>query len=59
MGMDLEQSGIPREQEMIEQYGRLNPDLPDIGANWSLYLAFTFFRVAAILQGVYRRSLQS
>ena len=57
--MDLEQLGIPREQEMIEQYGRLNPHLPDIGANWSLYLAFTFFRVAAILQGVYRRSLQS
>ncbi|XP_067910899.1 acyl-CoA dehydrogenase family member 10-like isoform X2 [Heterodontus francisci] len=26
--------------------------------NWNCYLAFSFFRVAAILQGVYKRSLQ-
>ena len=30
----------------------------DISKHWNFYLAFTFFRVAAILQGVYRRSQQ-
>jgi aminoglycoside phosphotransferase (APT) family kinase protein len=26
--------------------------------NWNVYMAFTLFRVAAILQGVYKRSLK-
>ena len=26
--------------------------------NWSFYLAFGFFRIAGIAQGVYKRSLQ-
>ena len=26
--------------------------------NWNFYMAFSFFRVAAILQGVYKRALQ-
>jgi len=25
--------------------------------NWNFYLAFAFFRIAAILQGVYKRAL--
>jgi hypothetical protein len=28
-----------------------------IGDNWTFCLAFSFFRLAAILQGVYKRSL--
>jgi hypothetical protein len=26
--------------------------------NWNFYLGFAFFRIAAILQGVYKRALQ-
>lgn len=33
--------------------------LPHGIPNWNFYMAFTFFRVAAILQGVYKRSLMS
>ena len=56
--MDLGQLGIPSEDEVIEQYCS-HTHIPDISGEWSLYLAFTFFRVAAILQGVYKRALQS
>ena len=30
----------------------------DPGADWPFYLAFSFFRYAAIVQGVYARALQ-
>ena len=55
--MDLAELGIPLEDEMIERYCQ-HTDTPDV-TDWSFYLAFTFFRVAAILQGVYKRALQS
>ena len=29
----------------------------EVIGNWPFYLAFSFFRLAAILQGVYKRSL--
>lgn len=57
IGLDLKELGIPSEDDMIELYCR-HTGTPDI-TDWSLYLAFTFFRAAAILQGVYKRSLQS
>ena len=48
-------SGIPGESELLEDYCRRT----GIGGvpHWRFYLAFSFFRFAAILQGVYRRGL--
>lgn len=54
-GEDLEALGIPTEQETITRYctktGRDGID------DWHVYLAFSLFRLAAILQGVYKRAL--
>ena len=47
--------GIPDESEVVEEYcrltGRQNID------NWNFCLAFSFFRLASICQGVYKRGL--
>jgi len=55
MGLDRTKIGLPTEEEYVRQYC----DLMGIGRieNWSFYLAFNFFRLAAIAQGVYKRSL--
>jgi acyl-CoA dehydrogenase family protein 10 len=53
--LDLTQLGIPSAEEYFRMYC-LHMDVPPI-ENWSFYMAFSFFRVAAILQGVYKRSL--
>ena len=49
-------TGIPTEEEFVAQYckrtGRIRVE------NWNFYLAFSFFRLAAIVQGVYKRGLQ-
>ena len=54
-GEDLQALGIPDEQETIARYctksGREGI------ADWHVYLAFSLFRLAAILQGVYKRAL--
>ncbi len=54
-GENLEALGIPTEQETIKRYcdqsGRDGID------DWHVYLAFSLFRLAAILQGVYKRAL--
>lgn len=47
--------GIPDEQAIVRRYCELR-GIDAIG-NWHFYLAFSFFRFAAILQGVYKRSL--
>jgi aminoglycoside phosphotransferase (APT) family kinase protein len=47
--------GIPTVEEYFRMYC-LNMGIPPID-NWNFYMAFSFFRVAAILQGVYKRSL--
>ncbi|XP_064209433.1 acyl-CoA dehydrogenase family member 10-like [Anguilla rostrata] len=47
--------GIPSAEEVFGQYSRAM-GLAGI-ASWQLYMAFSFFRVAAILQGVYKRAL--
>ncbi|KAJ8380308.1 hypothetical protein SKAU_G00010860 [Synaphobranchus kaupii] len=52
---DLSSLGIPRAEEVFGGYSDAM-GLERI-ANWQLYMAFSFFRVAAILQGVYKRSL--
>ena len=47
--------GIPTEDEYVEAYcaRRGLEEIP----NWNFYLAFSFFRFAAILQGVLKRAL--
>ncbi|QXT39476.1 phosphotransferase family protein [Gymnodinialimonas ceratoperidinii] len=54
-GVDRAATGIPSEAAYVAQYCKRR-GLPEI-ANWQFYIAFSFFRLAAILQGVYRRSL--
>jgi aminoglycoside phosphotransferase (APT) family kinase protein len=55
-GLDLEALGIPSEADYIARYcertGRTGI------AHWDFYLAYNLFRIAAILQGVYRRATE-
>mmetsp|Transcript_6598 Transcript_6598/g.15444 ORF Transcript_6598/g.15444 Transcript_6598/m.15444 type:complete len:622 (-) Transcript_6598:73-1938(-) len=55
MGIDLP-PGVPTEEEYVRKYcertGRAGVE------QWNFYTAFSFFRIAAILQGVYKRSTQ-
>jgi aminoglycoside phosphotransferase (APT) family kinase protein len=56
LGVDFEATGIPSETQLVAAYcartGRASvPDLP-------YFKAFSLFRLAAIAQGVYKRSLQ-
>lgn len=55
VGLDLAAAGIPGEAEYVAEYCRLTgrDGLPD----WAFYLAFSMFRLAAIMQGVYKRGL--
>ncbi|UIJ70948.1 phosphotransferase family protein [Aurantimonas sp. HBX-1] len=47
--------GIPSEEDYVRRYcERRGLEAVD---HWPFYLAFSFFRLAAILQGVYKRSL--
>ncbi|XP_062941886.1 acyl-CoA dehydrogenase family member 10 isoform X2 [Cynocephalus volans] len=52
---DLTHLGIPTAEEYFRMYC-LHMGIPPI-ENWNFYMAFSFFRMAAILQGVYKRSL--
>ncbi len=54
-GIDRRSLGIPSEDEYVARYCE-RTGLDDI-ADWSFYLAFCFFRLAAILQGVKKRAL--
>lgn len=54
-GSDRLALGIPSDEEYIAQYCE-RTGRADI-AHWSFYLVFCFFRLAAILQGVKKRSL--
>jgi aminoglycoside phosphotransferase (APT) family kinase protein len=54
-GIDRTALGIPTEEEYVAAYCRRR-GLAGID-NWVFYLAFSFFRLAAICQGVYKRSL--
>jgi aminoglycoside phosphotransferase (APT) family kinase protein len=55
-GLEFESLGIPREEQFIARYcertGRAGI------AHWNFYLAYNLFRIAAILQGVYKRALE-
>lgn len=52
---DREQLGIPTEQQFVADYCRRR-GLDGI-PQWDFYIVFSFFRLAAILQGVLKRAL--
>ena len=54
-GVDRRALGIPEDHEYVELYANRTglTDVPDM----SFYVAFSFFRMAAILQGVKKRAL--
>ncbi|PBC10098.1 phosphotransferase family protein [Mesorhizobium sp. WSM3859] len=54
-GVDRAAAGLPSEEAYVAAYCRRR----GIGKidNWTFFLAFSFFRLAAICQGVYRRAL--
>lgn len=55
-GLDLKKLGIPEEQEFVRMYSEAvgrEGGIPE----WPFYTAFALFRLAAILQGVYKRAL--
>jgi len=55
-GVDRRAQGLPTEREYVRQYCERR-GIAHI-ENWSFYLAFNFFRLAAIIQGVYKRALE-
>lgn len=54
-GIDLVALGIPSEEEYVARYCE-RMGLTQID-NWPFYLALSFFRLAAIVQGVKKRAL--
>ena len=54
--INLQKLGIPSEEDYVSNYcSKMGINsIP----NWSFYLAFGFFRLAGIAQGVYKRSIQ-
>jgi aminoglycoside phosphotransferase (APT) family kinase protein len=55
LGVDFDATGIPSEKELLARYGALTGrgETPD---DWAYFKAFSLFRLAAIAQGVFRRS---
>ena len=54
-GADLATLGIPSEEEYVAAYCRRTGR--DGVKDWEYYIVFSMFRIAAILQGVYKRGL--
>ncbi|TGQ71115.1 MAG: phosphotransferase family protein [Mesorhizobium sp.] len=54
-GIDRRALGLPLEEDYVAAYCRRR-GLTGIG-DWTFFLAFSFFRLAAICQGVYKRAL--
>ena len=56
-GVDIEALGIPNETHYIQRYcertGLATPEA--LRQDWSFYLAYNMFRIAAILQGIAKR----
>jgi len=55
-GMDRQALGIPSEAALLERYAALSGQ--PAPADWPFVLAFSFFRLAAIAQGVAKRAVQ-
>ena len=57
-GVDLDSRGIPSETVYLDRYlERTGATARPSDAEWSFYLAYNMFRLAAILQGVMARAL--
>jgi aminoglycoside phosphotransferase (APT) family kinase protein len=54
-GLDHRALGIPTEGEYLQRYTERTGRAID---HWNFYLAYNLFRIAAILQGVYKRSTE-
>jgi aminoglycoside phosphotransferase (APT) family kinase protein len=54
-GIDRASIGLPSEEDYVAKYC-VRRKIAGID-NWTFYLAFSFFRLAAICQGVYKRAL--
>jgi aminoglycoside phosphotransferase (APT) family kinase protein len=54
-GVDRKALGIPSEEEYVARYCQ-RTGVSEIN-NWTFYLAFSFFRLAAIIQGVAKRAV--
>jgi acyl-CoA dehydrogenase len=54
-GLDLIALGIPSEQEYIRWYEKNSGRT--VGSDWNFYMAYNFFRIAAILHGVAQRAV--
>ena len=54
--IDYAQYGIPSEEDYVAQYCKKTgrEDIPE----WKFYVVFSLFRLAAIVQGVYKRGLE-
>mgnify|MGYP003462573644 CR=1 FL=1 len=55
-GLNRGELGIPDEQQILQRYAELTGRA--IPSDWSFVLAFSFFRLAAIAQGVAKRAAQ-
>ena len=55
IGLTGPETGIPTEQEFVAEYCRLTGRQSI--KNLNFYLAFSYFRLASILQGVYKRGI--
>lgn len=55
MGIDRNTLGIPNEEDYVASYCK-RMGIEGI-PNWNFYLAFSFFRLAAIVQGIKKRAL--
>ncbi|MEM9839742.1 MAG: phosphotransferase family protein [Pseudomonadota bacterium] len=54
VGQDLESLGIPREPALIDRYReKTGADIPD---DLNFYFSYNLFRLAGIVQGVYKRA---
>jgi aminoglycoside phosphotransferase (APT) family kinase protein len=58
-GLDLAALGIPSEHDYIARYAqRTGRDAAAIERDWTFYIAYNLFRIAAILQGIAKRVLE-
>ncbi|MDE1996014.1 MAG: phosphotransferase [Rhizobiaceae bacterium] len=55
-GLDLAELGIPEEEAIVQYYCELAERPPP--SDWRIFLALSFYRLAAILHGVMARALQ-
>lgn len=57
-GLDLAALGIPGEQDYVARYVQRTGRAPIAASDWNFALAYNLFRIAAILQGVYKRATE-